>query len=268
MTPYRIASVAGSCIALCAGAASAQLTVTPNVNVTKQTGDQDESSISINPTNPQNVFVLYNDLTAGMGGAFTTNGGTIWNKRAIPSGADTLTSSIGDPTVCFDNFGNLFLGHLTNPNIGTQIGISTNGGASFSTVATPWTSGTDQPTITAGQGAVWLSVNQGGGNNCWRAPVTGLGVVGAGSITGILPSSNSGTNGEFGDIAIGPGGRVAVIYQNSGSGNGPDTLFMNFDSDGLGVNPFGARLTVTSTNVGAFDTIPAQPSRTDRTSVV
>jgi hypothetical protein len=261
-TPSLLAGIAGFAAAL-GSSAMGQMTVGPNVNISRMSGNQAEGAIAINPANPQNLFALYNNLGAGSAqyGAVSTNGGLTWAARPVGTGSDGLTASIGDPTVAFDNFGNLFLGHLTSPNVGTQIGLSINGGASFTALATPWASGTDQPTITAGNGEVWLSVNQGGGNNCWRAAVTGLGLVGAGSISGILPSSNSGTNGEFGDVAIGPGGRVAIIYQNSGSGSGPDTLFMNLDPDGVGASAFGARTTVTTTNVGAFDFIPAQANR-------
>ena len=53
-----------------------------------------------------------------------------------------------------------------------------------------------------------------------------------------------------------------VNYQNNLSGNGPDTIRANLDPDGLGPSPFGGVFTITSTNVGGFSPIPAQPIRT------
>ena len=44
-------------------------------------------------------------------------------------------------------------------------------------------------------------------------------------------------------------------------GQGPATIYVNTDADGLGAGGFGARVTVTTTNVGGFDFIPAQSGR-------
>jgi hypothetical protein len=91
--------------------------------------------------------------------------------------------------------------------------------------------------------------------------VSGLGAVGAWSTPILPPLSNSGIDGSFGDIAIGPGGRMVIGYQNANSTQGPDNLFMNFDPDGIGAAALGTRLLISSTNVGAFDTITPQPNR-------
>ena len=254
----NLAAVAG---ALSASAAWAQLSVGPNVNISRQSGEQSEGAIAINPTNPQNLFALYNDLSGGMRGAVSFNGGATWTTRAVGTGSDGLSASIGDPSVCFDNFGNLFLGHLTSSGIGTQVGLSTNGGVSFSTLTTIALS-TDQPTVTAGAGAVWVTMNNSSGQRLSGAAVTGLGAVGAFSaLSAVAPGSNSGISGSFGDICIGPSGQVAIVYQNANSGQGPDSIYFNLDADGLGAGPMGPRSTITATNVGGFDFLPAQPSR-------
>ena len=70
-----------------------------------------------------------------------------------------------------------------------------------------------------------------------------------------------GGGGDFGDIAIGPTGKVATVYQNNGSGIGPDTIKFNLDPDGLGGAGFGAQSIVTATSVGGFRPITPQPSR-------
>src|SRR5947207_14062452 len=92
------------------------------------------------------------------------------------------------------------------------------------------------------------------------APVTGLGVFGPFNEQQAIPSAT----GSFGGIAVGPGpngGKVIVTYQNPTGGQGPTTIYVNVDADGLGAGGFGAQVAVTSTNVGGFDFIPAQSGR-------
>jgi hypothetical protein len=52
-----------------------------------------------------------------------------------------------------------------------------------------------------------------------------------------------------------------VTYMSPTSGQGPGTIYVNVDADGLGAGGFGSRITVTTTNVGGFDYIPAQSGR-------
>ena len=52
-----------------------------------------------------------------------------------------------------------------------------------------------------------------------------------------------------------------MTYQSPTGGQGPATIFANVDADGLGAGGFGARITVSTTNVGGFDFIPAQNGR-------
>src|SRR5206468_4326146 len=55
--------------------------------------------------------------------------------------------------------------------------------------------------------------------------------------------------------------QVLVTYQNASSGNGPDSIKVNLESDGLGAAGFSAAIIPTTTQVGAFAPIPAQPKR-------
>ena len=92
------------------------------------------------------------------------------------------------------------------------------------------------------------------------APVTGLGTWGPFTAVQAIPSGT----GSFGGISVGPGpngGKVIVTYQSPTGGQGPATIFANVDADGLGAGGFGARITVSATNVGGFDFIPAQNGR-------
>jgi hypothetical protein len=67
---------------------------------------------------------------------------------------------------------------------------------------------------------------------------------------------------NFGDIAVGPNGEVAIVYQNNDGDEGPDSIFSHFEPDGLanGIT-LSARKFVTATNVGDFDFIAPQPNR-------
>src|SRR5207253_6887032 len=116
----------------------------------------------------------------------------------------------------------------------------------------------DQHTITAAEGEVWAVVNVGGPMGAFGAPVTGLGQVGAFSTAEVIPGTN---NCTYGDVAIGPGGKVMNGCALTESGQGGGKLFVNVDPDGLGPAGFGDRVFVTDTHVGGFDFIPPQPDR-------
>src|SRR5205809_532599 len=51
------------------------LTVGPNLNSSKTAGNEQETTIALNPTNPLNIFV---EDTNSVVGRFTLNGGTTW----------------------------------------------------------------------------------------------------------------------------------------------------------------------------------------------
>src|SRR5436309_1124354 len=204
------------------------LTVGPNVNISKSSGDNAEECIAINPTNPYNLFAseTWNLVTK-----YSTNGGVTWNN----SNVSALPSSLGDVAAAWDTFGNLFLVRFgTSQRI--AVGLSTNRGATFSLLYQTSGNNNDQPSVTtgpgsvSGQGSVWITYTDSSGRLVAQgAAVTALGAVGAFSAV-----ERSGSSGDFGDIAVGPSGQVLVTYQNASSGNGPDSIKVNLDSDGVG----------------------------------
>ncbi|CAN5199217.1 hypothetical protein BH20ACT24_BH20ACT24_12760 [soil metagenome] len=243
------------------------------VNVSKMSGNQAEIAVAVNPTNPDNVVIASNlETGSGLFKAYSMNGGRTWTKTVIGDG-DNLGNICCDPTMSFDEFGNLFLAYLSDDDFGVvPVALSTDGGMTFdlleevgaSSGATgasavrgaPALGFVDQPTIVAAEGSVWVVFNS-GSMEAAGAPVNGPGQVGGFS----NPQTAPGTSGcTFGDIAIGPNGQVMQTCQ-TGSGNGPGTIYVNVDPDGLGGAGFGARVTVSSTNVGQFDYIPAQSGR-------
>ena len=245
----------------CAASALARpaaLTVATNVNISMQFGDNAEQTIAINPQNPLNLFA---DDTWSVVGRYTLDGGLTWSSSDVSA----LGTSDGDVSSAFDDFGNLFLVQFSSASaLEVVVGLSTNGGASFDLLYETTSRKNDQPTIvtgpssTPGQGSVWISYTD--RNNKLEvqgAAVTGLGSVGAFSAAQSPPDS---TNGDFGDIVVGPSGQVLVVYQNDNTKEGPDTIQMNLNASGLG-GSFGPQSSPTATQVGSFSAIPAQPIR-------
>ncbi len=201
-----------------------------------------------------------------MWGTVSNDGGATWSRRSLATGSDGLPLSCCDPSLAWDSLGNLFLTYLDNDsNNGVVVGVSTDGGASFLSLGTIATGGTDQPSITVGPGAggvgnsVWVIYRTSTGLIGARgASVTGVGAVGAFGAAQTAPGSSG---GNFGDIVVGPNGQVLVTYQSPASGQGPANIYVNLDSDGLGGSGFGQQILVSTTNVGGFDYIPAQAQR-------
>ena len=232
-----------------------------NVNISQLLGNQDESAIAVNPLNSQQLFASANNGSGGLFAARSTDGGVTWLPSngadfVIADGGDALVPACCDPTVSWDQFGNLFLSYINASLDGIPIALSTDGGATF-TAVTSLGSSPDQPTIVSGpgtggvDGSVWITFAEGGTVIASGVSVTGLGTIGSFS----APASLAGV-GQFGDITVGPNGQVVVSGQS-------DTEIQTItDPDGLGALPFGGFVTATTMNVARFDSIPAQPART------
>lgn len=225
----------------------------PVVNVSVKTGNQSETTIAINPTNPDNVVVFSNEASAAaIFRAYSFDGGTTWTRGDIAPGACC------DGQAVFDSFGNLFLVDIGPSDV--DVLMSTDGGVTFPTTIHMGAGSPDQPSIAAGAGSLWVDWNESGSMVARGAPVSGLGGLGAFGARQNIPSAG----GSFGGIAVGPGpngGKVMVVYQAPYGDQGPSTIYVNEDADGLGPGGFGSRITVCQTNVGGFDYIPAQNRR-------
>lgn len=251
-----------------------------NVDVSRRHLNESEEAIAVNPTNPNNVVIVTNighreaGLTAGMFAAVSFDGGATWSTRLIGVN-DNLGDACCDPSLSFDQYGNLFMTYLYQAEDMVPIALSTDGGLTFNIVTNiaqppkttgPKTSGdnrglfrfVDQPTIVAAEKEVWVVFNAGGPMAATGAPVTGLGQVGSFIPVEVVPGTN---NCTYGDVAIGPAGQVMQVCALTESGQGGGKLFVNVDPDGLGPAGFGDRIFVTQTHVGGFDFIPPQPDR-------
>ena len=221
------------------------LTVGPNINITKSAANEAETTIAINPTNANNLFAID---TITYQGHFSTDGGLTWTLSNMAGFHAQRRRS----QAVWDSFGNLFVtqfGHGAD----IEVGVSSNGGASFSSVQTiAGSGGADQPTLAVGPsgvagtpGAVWVSYERGA--TSWPPEPLSMasGSVGAFNAPETAPGS---TNGDFGSVSIGPAGQVLVNYQDglsggAAGGEGPGTISTNLDPDGLGPAGFNARIT-------------------------
>jgi hypothetical protein len=234
------------------------LAVVPtNINLTRMRGSQSEGAVAVDPTNSSRIFVVSNiDKGDGLFTARSSDGGAHWTKNIIADGFDSLVPACCDGSAVYDEFGNLFVGYINDDTDQVLIIRSSNGGQSFSRLAR-FNGDIDQPTVTAGEGMVWVTFEQEEHVFASGARVSGKGQVGSFFEPEELDGSH---HGNFGDIAIGPQGQVMVTYQTPVAGGGPSKIFVNVDPDGLGTQGFGPARLVSSTNVGGFRRIPAQPS--------
>jgi len=270
-----LALVVGSLAGAAASAASTRHAVPTNVDVSQRHTNESEEAIAVNPTNPNNVVMVTNvDVpAAGMFEGVSFDGGKTW-ARSLIGDNDNLGAACCDPSLSFDNYGNLFLTYLYNVGNVVPVALSTDGGVHFNLIAniakpSSATSSTanerkglfrfvDQPTITAAENEVWLIVNGGGPMVATGAAVSGFGQVGAFRPVVVVPGTN---NCTYGDVAIGPAGQVMNVCTLTESGQGGGRLYVSVDPDGLGPAPFGGSVFVAETHVGGFDFIAPQPDR-------
>jgi hypothetical protein len=249
------------------------LSVGPNVLIDPKSGNQSETAIVVNPTNPLNVFAIANDESSSQLFAnYSTDGGATWT----PSNVFGMPPSFGDAQTAWDSYGNLFVTYLNSSVTAVITIMSSDGGESFSVIN--MTSGVvDQPSIAVGPSnfgdgarSVWISyenrsTNSGQGG-IWvkGAVVTGLGQVTSFIAPKLAPGSGQlGSQfgpGNFGNIAVGPNGQVMVVYENPSNTAGPAGLYVNLDAHGFN-GDFGPAILVTVTNVGGFAPIIPQPDR-------
>ncbi len=260
---------------LSGGVASANSGIPTNVNISQRSGNESEEAIAVNPTNPKNIVMISN-IQEGIAGLFKSvsfDSGKTWTGEIIGN-FDNLGDSCCDPSLSFDQYGNLFFTYLYDFENQIPVALSTDGGLTFNVIANiAKPAGTnnnaagserglfrfvDQPTITAGSGEVWVVFNAGGPMYAVGAAVTGPGQVGDFSVREMVPGTN---NCTYGDVAIGPSGQVMQVCSLTESGQGGGKVFVNVDPDGLGPLGFGDRVFVTATHVGGFDFIPPQPDR-------
>jgi len=249
----------------------------PDVVVSKGTTNQVEGQIAVNPTDPMNLVTLAADQSIpygqGLRVAVSHDGGTTWTTRIIGTGTgtgaggDLLPAASGNnATLAFDPFGNLFLAYLTSPpSQQVCVVLSADEGASFQLVKTLGINHkSDQPKIRTGPGrtpgtaSVWVAWSDEGTGNLIDAAGATVSGPNPGSVVFVAPQTLPGSGGGgYGDLAVGPGGQVAVSYQDGTTTVGPASIRVNLNPGGVG-GTFGPSVQVTATAVGGARVIPAQ----------
>jgi hypothetical protein len=239
-------------------AVPAAITVGPEVNTGHMAGNQGTEAIAIDPANPKLLFAAATDFALGGKGLYVSrsaDGGKTWTSRVAGTGSDGLPTALREPSVAWDKFGNLFLAYIGTGNTDYNVAVSTDGGATFRLLTSPAV--IDQPHLAVGAGevAVAAEVPFGAATDIQVAysRVTGLGAV-AGFSQVDVPNS---TVGDFGSIAIEPGGQIVVSFEQSLVTAGPVDIMVATDPTGVG-GTFNNPVKATSTNVGVPDKIPAQ----------
>jgi hypothetical protein len=226
-------------------------------------GSEGEPAITVNPANPLNIFVIAN-CNPGVMSSFSMDGGATWTTNIFANSWD-------DPSAAFDAFGNLFVSFITPSLDSIAVLLSTNGGRVFNPLATftePVGASFDQPTITTGPGgssapgSVWITAYDLGSQDIIvsGAPVTGLGQVAwSSSPTHVANSSYY----SWGDIAVGPNGQVAVIFQEAGSNlTGPTDVRISVNPYGLAqISQFAPAWKVLTSQMGCLQKPNATPNR-------
>ncbi len=242
-----------------------------------------EVSIDVNPTNRDNQVVVGHagDLQT-MNTFYTMDGGLTWSFVSLGNAADGLTSTFRfDPTVVFDDDGNLYVGYGVRTAAGgggnqrtVVVCKSTDGGQSYPTCVSLDTNadigslpGNDKWHLAAGpdpatptQQNVYIAwtknISEAGGTDqrivvsrstdgglTWTAPL----VINDASISG----TSSGN--LFADPAVGPNGELYVGWDANGQ------ILVDASTDG-GLT-FGTDVAVATSNTGFKTPIPAQPDR-------
>src|SRR6266576_6005658 len=110
------------------------------VNVSATTGNQAESFVNVNPTNPNNLVATSNTNANSIFRAYSFDGGTTWTRGTIATNVACC-----DGQAAWDTFGNLFFVYINNTVNQINVILSTDGGATFSAPVTVGTGSIDQP---------------------------------------------------------------------------------------------------------------------------
>src|SRR5881396_1251733 len=125
-----LSAVLAALTAVAMMATPARAAAPTNVDVSQRHLNESEEAIAVNPTNPNNIVVVTNighgeaGLTAGMFEGVSFDGGATWMRRIIADN-DNLGDACCDPSLSFDEHGNLFLTYLYEVENTVPVALST-----------------------------------------------------------------------------------------------------------------------------------------------
>ncbi len=254
------------------------------VDVSQSSADEDDTTIAVDPTNPNHLFTASSSSSAGLYAAVSDDGGKTWvpvdsTDGRIADGNDNLPPAFAYPRAIFDKFGNLYLSYIGADLSTVVLLVSYDGGHTYSVIDNSNISGSTSGTPALGipelstgpfdnQGnqAVWLVFKQKIKDvvDATEFEATAKDSVSLVTLAGanflVLP--DSGGTRDITSVAVGPAGQVLVALQSPAkdtNGNpltGVDTI--SVASLGAGSTAFGSAVTITNTNLAGNQTIPAQ----------
>jgi len=238
------------------------------VNATSRSGTQTESSIAVNPFNPNVMVVFAVELpTSGLIRSRSNDGGATWTVDKIAINSD-FPEACCDPFATFDHYGNLFLVYVGGQNKIVYVLRSGDNGTTFTQINSFTTSiQVDQPTVVTGpgtggdNGSVWVTYAILKANSTFEVLVSGAAVTGLNQTgTFTTPVAVSGAiNAVFSDLSVGPSGQVICAFSEKFS---PSKIWRCVDLDGLGsVSIFSAPALHKTTQMDWETQIPAQDHR-------
>ena len=259
------------------------LTTGAVVNASRLPGNDTETAITVDVLNPGTAVITANIGTGPTQFiARTTTAAAAaagWVQNNITNAMDgtaPVANSRFDGALAADRFGNIHLVYMTSDaagNLTIKYTFSVDGGATFPnanfqtldgggprTVDKPWvTTGPDANS--PGNEVVIVTYKAQNGRLVMRgASVTGLNTIGA--MSAAVRFSDNTANNNYAVPSVGPQGQVLVTWQNPPNGQGAVTIFVARDLDGLRNGlAFANNVTVTTSNGGGFDSIPATTDR-------
>ncbi len=255
-----------------------------NVNVSNLEGNESEVSIDVDPTDPDNqVVVGHAPGFVTMNTFYTMDGGLTWTLVEIDDDVDGLNSDFRiDPTVAFDDDGNVYVGYLARMATQTSVVVcqSTDKGVTYPqcTVVATTDDFEFENELFLGNDKLHLATGPDPDNLtkqnvyiAWTQNVTedaGIDqriVLSASTDEGMTFSApviiNDGSKGGthagslFADPAVGPLGEVYVAWHDIDAGQ----VFVDVSYDGGAT--FGTDNLVTTSGTGFKTSIPPQPGR-------
>jgi hypothetical protein len=261
---------------------NASVAVGANVNVSNEAGPQSETSIAINPGNPQQIVGGSNEIfRLPMRGYFSRDGGATWGGRDLPLPPPIGTNGFdfgSDPGVAWDLHGNVYYSYIVvffsggGSINGTEMAVARSSDGGQAWTATFFNLGgpgqfNDKPMI-----AVDTNPSSPHANTVYVAWDTTANGKGGPSSSGIqlsrstdggrtfsTPQAVSDTHGgqRFGigaDPFVGPDGRVYVAWHDI-----TNAILVRSSTDGG--STFGAITTVAPTRIAFDAAIPPQNLR-------
>ena len=105
------------------------------VNADKVTGPQQDPTIVSNPTNPNQMYMVADNVGSSLLTSTSSNGGATWTPLVRFTGSDGFPPASINPTAAYDSYGNLFVAYKRADTGSTEVLYSYDNGQTFHVLA-------------------------------------------------------------------------------------------------------------------------------------